>query len=110
MGDFSSPDIPALATRISRRPSRSLSELDQLLRVRHFTKIGLARFDAGTVLSGFLLDLRRCFAIALVAEDHVRAGLREKFYGGRADAARTTRYECCFARERNHVAPKEIKI
>src|SRR6202044_544627 len=70
-------------------PQALLREIDQLFRVRHLAEVGLTGFDARTMLSSFLLDVRGGLTIAMVAEDDVRAGLREHFDRGGADSARS---------------------
>jgi hypothetical protein len=61
--------------------------LDQFLIVGVFADVGFECFDASAMLAGFLLDLERGVLGFDVIENHIRAGLREKFDGGRADAA-----------------------
>ena len=52
-------------------------EFHKLSRVGRFPEVSLERFDARAVLAGFLLHLRGSLAILMVAEDNIRARLRE---------------------------------
>jgi hypothetical protein len=61
--------------------------LDELLVVGMLADVGLERFHARAVLAGFLLDLKSGVLGFDIVENHVGAGLREKFDGRRADAA-----------------------
>ena len=61
--------------------------LDKFLVVSMLPDIGFERFHASAVLGGFLLDLQRGVLGFDVVENHVGAGLREKFDGCRADSA-----------------------
>jgi len=61
--------------------------LDEFLIVSVFADIGFERFNPRAVLAGFLLDLQRGVLGFDVVENHIGASLREKFDGGRADAA-----------------------
>ncbi len=61
--------------------------LDKFLVISMLADVGFERFHARAVLAGFLLDLQRGVLGFNVVENHVRAGLREKFDRCRADAA-----------------------
>src|SRR5712692_4765246 len=80
--------------------------LDKFLIVGMLADVGFERFHASAVLASFLLDLKRGVLGFDVVENHVGAGLREEFDGGRADAARTAGDECRLACERNHETPE----
>ncbi len=103
--------MPALATRMSSRPSRAIdgeifeipdasvgnenvqpsepgdSVLNQFLVFGVLADISFECFHASAVLAGFLLDLKRGVFGFGVVKDDVGAGLREKFDGGGPDAA-----------------------
>jgi hypothetical protein len=58
------------------------------------------------VFPRLLFDLGRRFAIAMKVEHNVRARLGEEFHGRGANAPRSSGYQCRFARQRDHVSPK----
>jgi hypothetical protein len=73
--------------------------LDKFLIVGVLAYVGFEGFYARAVLAGFLLNLERGVFRFDVIENHVGAGLRKKFDGSRADAARTAGDECRLACE-----------